>query len=154
VEQVLQDHVPESSWSKGISCMSWTASRCAILFHETGRTVVGYEIDATTSHVPMRHRFERGAARQYGGTGSTTPAATSATLQLLQPAARRPRGAELVPQQVRDHRRVMRSWYRSCTTSTSSAARRDLLGAEPGNQWMLPGREAPRAALALRPRDD
>jgi hypothetical protein len=59
--------VPEAHWAKGISCLSVDSIALAHLFHETGAKVVGYEIDATNVHAPMRVAFERGAARQYGG---------------------------------------------------------------------------------------
>jgi hypothetical protein len=59
--------VPESFWSKGISCLSCDSIALCHAFHESGRPIVGYEIDATNVHAPMRIAFERGAARQYGG---------------------------------------------------------------------------------------
>ncbi|HJZ54159.1 MAG TPA: hypothetical protein VKE74_04345, partial [Gemmataceae bacterium] len=59
--------VAEDHWAKGISCLSVDSISLAHLFHHTGAKVVGYEIDATNAHVPMRVAFERGAARQYGG---------------------------------------------------------------------------------------
>jgi hypothetical protein len=58
--------VPEEHWAKGISCLSVDSIALAHFYHETGSKVVGYEIDATNIHVPMRIAFERGAARQYG----------------------------------------------------------------------------------------
>ena len=65
--KIYKTQVPEAHWSKGISCLSVDCIALAHLFHETGAKVVGYEIDATNVHVPMRIAFERGAARQYGG---------------------------------------------------------------------------------------
>ncbi|HZZ82600.1 MAG TPA: hypothetical protein VFE62_29140, partial [Gemmataceae bacterium] len=61
--KVAPDH-----WSRGISCLSADSISLAHLFHESGARTVGYEIDATNVHVPMRIAFERGAARQYGGS--------------------------------------------------------------------------------------
>ncbi|MBI3406842.1 MAG: hypothetical protein HY040_00615 [Planctomycetes bacterium] len=58
--------VGEDHWNKGISCLSVDSISLAHLFHESGVKTVGYEIDATNVHVPMRIAFERGAARQYG----------------------------------------------------------------------------------------
>jgi hypothetical protein len=59
--------VAEDHWAKGISCLSVDSIALAHLFHHTGAKVVGYELDATNVHAPMRIAFERGAARQYGG---------------------------------------------------------------------------------------
>jgi len=58
--------VPESFMSKSISCLSVDSIAFAHMFHEAGCQTVGYELDATNSHAPMRIAFERGAARQYG----------------------------------------------------------------------------------------
>lgn len=59
--------VAEEHWNKGISCLSVDSIAFAHLFHQSGAKVVGYELDATNVHTPMRIAFERGAARQYGG---------------------------------------------------------------------------------------
>lgn len=59
--------VAEDHWNKGISCLSVDSIAFAHLFHQSGAKVVGYELDATNIHSPMRIAFERGAARQYGG---------------------------------------------------------------------------------------
>jgi hypothetical protein len=64
---IYKTPVPESHWTKGISCLSVDSISLAHLYHETGAKVVGYEIDSTNVHAPMRVAFERGAARQYGG---------------------------------------------------------------------------------------
>jgi hypothetical protein len=55
-------------WARGISCLSVDSIALAHLFHESGAKTVGYEIDSTNVHAPMRIAFERGAARQYGGS--------------------------------------------------------------------------------------
>ncbi|MBX3397784.1 MAG: hypothetical protein KF873_03515 [Gemmataceae bacterium] len=60
--------VPEEHWAKGISCLSVDSIALAHAYHESGTKVVGYELDATNVHAPMRIAFERGAARQYGGS--------------------------------------------------------------------------------------
>jgi len=65
--KIFKTPVPESFFSKGISCLSVDSIALAHLFHDMGAKVVGYEEDATNVHVPMRIAFERGAARQYGG---------------------------------------------------------------------------------------
>jgi hypothetical protein len=65
--KIYKTPVPETHWSKGVSCMSVDSIALAHLFHHTGAKVVGYELDATNIHAPMRIAFERGAARQYGG---------------------------------------------------------------------------------------
>ncbi len=65
--KIYKTQVPEGYFAKGISCLSVESIALAHLFHETGAGTVGYEIDATNVHVPMRIAFERGAARQYGG---------------------------------------------------------------------------------------
>lgn len=65
--QIYKTAVPASHWSKGISCLSVDSIALAHLFHAMGARVVGYELDATNVHAPMRIAFERGAARQFGG---------------------------------------------------------------------------------------
>jgi hypothetical protein len=65
--KIYKTPVPEAHWSKGVSCMSVDSIALAHLFQHTGAKVVGYELDATNIHTPMRIAFERGAARQYGG---------------------------------------------------------------------------------------
>jgi hypothetical protein len=64
--KVYKTTVAEEHFAKGISCLSVDSIALAHLFHEHGMPVVGYEIDATNMHAPMRIAFERGAARQYG----------------------------------------------------------------------------------------
>ncbi len=59
--------VAEDHWAKGISCLSVDSIALVHAYHESGAKVVGYELDATNVHAPMRIAFERGAARQYGG---------------------------------------------------------------------------------------
>jgi hypothetical protein len=65
--KVYKTKVPEAYWSRGISCLSSDSIALAHVFHDMGARAVGYEIDATNVHAPMRVAFERGAARQYGG---------------------------------------------------------------------------------------
>jgi hypothetical protein len=50
-----------------IPCLSVDSIALAHLFHHAGSKTVGYELDSTNAHVPMRIAFERGAARQFGG---------------------------------------------------------------------------------------
>ena len=65
---IYKTKVSPAHWSRGISCLSVDSIALAHLYHESGSRTVGYEIDATNVHAPMRIAFERGAARQYGGT--------------------------------------------------------------------------------------
>ncbi|MGB9643378.1 MAG: hypothetical protein ACPL3Q_09340, partial [Candidatus Ratteibacteria bacterium] len=59
---VSPDHI-----KKSIPCLSCESIALAHQFHHLGMDIVGYELDATNIHAPMRIAFERGAARQYGG---------------------------------------------------------------------------------------
>jgi hypothetical protein len=65
--KIYKTKVPPEHWSRGISCLSVNSIALCHLFHDMGARTVGYEIDATNVHAPMRIAFERGAARQYGG---------------------------------------------------------------------------------------
>jgi hypothetical protein len=65
--KIYRTKVPPEHFARGISCLSCDSIALAHLFHDAGATTVGYEIDATNVHAPMRIAFERGAARQYGG---------------------------------------------------------------------------------------
>nr|HOJ31746.1 hypothetical protein [bacterium] len=60
--QISPDHL-----KKSIPCLSCDSIALAHHFHQIGMDIVGYELDATNIHAPMRIAFERGAARQYGG---------------------------------------------------------------------------------------
>lgn len=64
--KIYKTQTPENHWERGIACLSVDSIALAHLFHESGAKTVGYEIDATNVHAPMRIAFERGAARQYG----------------------------------------------------------------------------------------
>jgi len=66
--KIYKTKVAPEHWSRGISCLSVDSIALAHMYHESGARTVGYEIDATNVHAPMRIAFERGAARQYGGT--------------------------------------------------------------------------------------
>ncbi len=65
--KVYKAKVPPEHFDRGISCLSVDSIALCHLFHDMGARTVGYEIDATNVHAPMRIAFERGAARQYGG---------------------------------------------------------------------------------------
>jgi hypothetical protein len=65
--KIYKTPVPDTHWSKGVSCLSVDSIALAHAFQQTGAKVVGYEIDSTNVHAPMRIAFERGAARQFGG---------------------------------------------------------------------------------------
>lgn len=58
--------VAEDHRSKSISCMAIDNGSLAHILHESGSKIVGYELDCTNVHIPMRIAFQRGAARQYG----------------------------------------------------------------------------------------
>ena len=64
--KIYKTKIAPEHWERGISCLSVDSIALAHLFHESGARIVGYEIDATNVHAPMRIAFERGAARQYG----------------------------------------------------------------------------------------
>jgi hypothetical protein len=66
--KIYKTKAPEGHWDKGIPCLSVDSIALAHFLHESGAAVVGYEEDSTNFHVPMRIAFERGAARQYGGS--------------------------------------------------------------------------------------
>ncbi len=66
--KIYKAKVAPDHWSRGISCLSVDATALAHVYHESGARTVGYEIDSTNVHAPMRIAFERGAARQYGGS--------------------------------------------------------------------------------------
>ena len=66
--KIYKTKVPAEHWNLGIACLSVDSIALAHFYHESGAKTVGYEIDATNVHAPMRIAFERGAARQYGGS--------------------------------------------------------------------------------------
>lgn len=66
--KIYKTRVSPDHWNRGIACLSVDSIALAHLYHESGARTVGYEIDATNVHAPMRIAFERGAARQYGGS--------------------------------------------------------------------------------------
>ncbi|MCX7705473.1 MAG: hypothetical protein N2115_04360 [bacterium] len=51
---------------KSIPCLSCESIALVHKFFDLGMDIVGYELDATNYHAPMRIAFVRGAARQYG----------------------------------------------------------------------------------------
>ncbi|MCS7046886.1 MAG: hypothetical protein NZO58_11065, partial [Gemmataceae bacterium] len=65
--KIYKTKVAPEHFRASISCLSVNCIAMAHLLHEAGCAIVGYEVDATNVHVPMRIAFERGAARQYGG---------------------------------------------------------------------------------------
>ena len=65
---IYKTNISPQHIAKSISCLSVDSIALAHLFHELGTNTVGYEIDSTNVHAPMRIAFERGAARQYGGS--------------------------------------------------------------------------------------
>jgi hypothetical protein len=65
-KSVFKTEVPPEHWAKGIPCLSTDSIALAHLFYESGAHMIGYEEDATMSHIPLRIAFARGAARQYG----------------------------------------------------------------------------------------
>jgi hypothetical protein len=140
--KIFKTPVPESFWSRGISCLSVDSIALAHLFHDMGAKVVGYEEDATNVHVPMRIAFERGAARQYGGawinyaSGNFGDACNYFTQE-----PRVPRGAKSwfhSKYSITDG--VSASWYRKMYYLNYLGGASAIFweqGLE--NQWILPG---------------
>jgi hypothetical protein len=140
--KIYKTKVAPEHLDKSISCLSVDSISLAHLFHEAGCKTVGYEIDATNAHAPMRIAFERGAARQYGGSwinyasGNFGDACNYFT-QL--PVV--PRGAPSwfhSKYSITDG--VTASWYRklyymNCLGGASAIYWEQNLT----NQWMLPG---------------
>ncbi len=154
--KIYKTKVDEQHWQKGIACLSVDSIALAHLYHETGAKVVGYELDATNVHMPMRIAFERGAARQYGGawinyaSGNFGDACNYFTQNPVVP-----RGAELVPQQVRgDRRRERRLVPQDVLPQLPRRGVRDLLGAGTRQPVDDPrSGQTPGAVVAVRPRD-
>lgn len=140
--KIYKTPVPESHSSRSVPCLSAESIALAHLFHHVGMKVVGYELDATNVHTPMRIAFERGAARQYGGAWINYASGNfgdACNYFMQQPAV--PRGAP--------------SWYHSKYAVTDGVSigwyrkmyyLNHLSGASAvfweqglGNQWMLPG---------------
>jgi hypothetical protein len=140
--KIYKTAVPESHWSKGISCLSVDSIALAHLSHETGAKVVGYEIDATNAHAPMRIAFERGAARQYGGawinytSGNFGDACNYFTQNPVVP-----RGAPgWFHSKYATTDGVSVGWYRKLYyLNYLSGASAIFWEQGLGNQWMLPG---------------
>jgi hypothetical protein len=139
---IFKTPVPESFWSRGISCLSAESIALAHLFHDMGARVVGYEEDATNVHVPMRIAFERGAARQYGGSWLNYASGNfgdSCNYFTQEPVV--PRGAKSwfhSRYAVTDG--VSVSWYRKLYyLNYLSGAAAIYWEQSLGNQWMLPG---------------
>lgn len=132
----------EEHFRKSISCLSVDSISLAHLFHELGAPVVGYEVDSTNVHVPMRIAFERGAARQYGGAWINYASGNfgdSCNYFTQEPAV--PRGAPAwfhSKYAITDG--VSTTWYRKLyyLNYLSGAA---AIFWEQGlrNQWILPG---------------
>jgi hypothetical protein len=139
---IFKTPVPETFWSRGISCLSAESIALAHLFHDMGARVVGYEEDATNVHVPMRIAFERGAARQYGGAWINYASGNfgdSCNYFTQEPVV--PRGAKSwfhSRYAVTDG--VSVSWYRKLYyMNYLSGANAIYWEQSLGNQWMLPG---------------
>lgn len=140
--KIYKAPVPETHWSKGVSCLSVDSIALAHLFHHTGAKVSGYELDATNIHTPMRIAFERGAARQYGGawlnyaSGNFGDACNYFTQQPVVP-----RGAPSwfhSKYAVTDG--VSIGWYRKMYyLNYLSGASAIFWEQGLGNQWMIPG---------------
>jgi hypothetical protein len=125
-----------------VSCLSVDSIALAHLFHHTGAKVVGYELDATNIHTPMRIAFERGAARQYGGawinyaSGNFGDACNYFTQQPVVP-----RGAPSwfhSKYAVTDG--VSVGWYRKMYYLNHLSGASAIFWEQGlGNQWMIPG---------------
>jgi hypothetical protein len=140
--KIYKTNVPESHWSRGISCLSVDSIALAHLFHDMGAQVVGYEIDSTNVHAPMRIAFERGAARQYGGawinyaSGNFGDACNYFTQNPVVP-----RGAPgWFHSKYATTDGVSASWYRKLYyLNYLSGAAAIFWEQGLGNQWILPG---------------
>jgi hypothetical protein len=140
--KVYKTAVPPEHFARGISCLSVDSIALCHLFHDLGATVVGYEIDATNVHAPMRIAFERGAARQYGGawinyaSGNFGDACNYFTQN---PTV--PRGAPAwfhSKYSITDG--VSISWYRKLYYQNFLGGASAVYWEQNlGNQWMLPG---------------
>lgn len=140
--KVYKTAVPEAHYAKGITCLSTDSTALAHLFHDAGAKVVGYELDATNVHVPMRIAFERGAARQYGGawinyaSGNFGDACNYFTQQPVVP-----RGAPSwfhSKYAVTDG--VSVGWYRKMYYLNYLGGAAAIYWEQGlGNQWMMPG---------------
>ena len=140
--KIYQCPVAEDHWNKGIPCLSAESAALAHLFHQSGSNVVGYELDATNAHTPMRIAFERGAARQYGhawvnyASGNFGDACNYFTQQPVVP-----RGAPSwfhSKYAVTDG--VSVGWYRKMYYLNHLGGSSAIFWEQGlGNQWMLPG---------------
>ncbi len=140
--KIYKTPVPESHWSKGVSCLSVDSISLAHMLQHTGAKVTGYEIDSTNVHAPMRIAFERGAARQYGGawinyaSGNFGDACNYFTQQ---PTV--PRGAPSwfhSKYAVTDG--VSIGWYRKLYYLNHLSGASAIFWEQGlGNQWMIPG---------------
>jgi len=134
--------VPQSFWSRGISCLSAESIALAHLFHDMGARVWVTRRTPPTYTWPMRIAFERGAARQYAAAGSTTQRQLRRFLQLFHSEPTVPRGAKSwfhSRYAVTDG--VSASWYRKLYyLNYLSGADAIYWEQNLGNQWMLPGR--------------
>jgi hypothetical protein len=66
--KIYKTPVADTHIDKSVSCLSVDSIALCHLFQDLGMKMTGYEEDSTNLHVPMRIAFERGAARQYGGS--------------------------------------------------------------------------------------
>ncbi len=140
--KIYKTKVDEAHWSKGISCLSVDSIALAHLYHHTGAKVVGYELDATNIHAPMRIAFERGAARQYGGawinyaSGNFGDACNYFTQQ---PTV--PRGApSWFHSKYAGTDGVSIGWYRKMYYLNHLSGASAIFWEQGlGNQWMVPG---------------
>ena len=134
--------VPDTIYGKSIACLSVDSIAFAHLLHETGSRVVGYELDATNSHAPMRIAFERGAARQYGGDWinyASSNFGDCCNVFLQNPAV--PRGAPAwyhSKYAITDG--VSAVWYRKFYYLNYLGGASAIFWEQGlGNQWILPG---------------
>lgn len=140
--KIYKTPVPEAHWAKGVSCLSVDSTALAHQYFHSGAKVVGYELDATNVHAPMRIAFERGAARQFGGawinyaSGNFGDACNYFTQQ---PTV--PRGAPSwfhSKYAVTDG--VSVGWYRKMYYLNHLSGASAIFWEQGlGNQWMVPG---------------
>jgi hypothetical protein len=140
--KMFKTPVPESFFSKSIPCLSVDSISLAHEFHHLGAKTVGYEVDSTNAHVPMRIAFERGAARQYNGAWLTYASSNfgdSCNTFAQQPIGQRGAGAWWHSRYaITDG--VSASWYRKFYYMNYMAGASAIFWEQGlANQWLKPG---------------
>ncbi len=139
---IYKTGVPETFRNKSIACLSADATAMSHAFAQQDCDLLGYEIDATNAHAPMRVAFERGAARQFGkgwinyASGNFGDACTMFTQN---PVVNRGAGGWYHSKYaVTDGVPIV--WYRQLYyLNYMSGASAIFWEQALGNQWILPG---------------